>query len=130
MQIKFPYNKRELSDGQIIDHPGEMAVEVDITVRAEERWEAHFPKLAENETVFAYVERLQNTKQTATNRAAIILSSIKALYCFLLSPELPDFNTFAGLFDLSDEATTKKQIAILELAFGIVAKGSTASSKN
>lgn len=131
MQIKLPYNKRELnSEGQIIDHPGEITAEINVTLLAEERWEAHFPALAAKETIFAFVERIKNTKETAANRHALILSAVKALYCFLQSAELPDFNSFAALFDLSDEATTQKQMNILNIAFGIATKGSAASQKN
>jgi hypothetical protein len=62
--------------------------------------------------------------------AAVVLSSVKALFCFLHSDELESFDKFAALFDLSDAETIKRQVKALETAFGLVESGSAASSKN
>lgn len=131
MQIKIPFNKRELNaDGNIVDNKGDITANLDMSVNAEARWETHFPNLAEKETIFNYVDRLQNAKRTDTNTAAVVLSSIKAVYCFLTSESLPTFESFAALFDLSDSETIAKQIKALELAFGVVRNGAAATSKN
>lgn len=117
-------------DGKIIDNKGEITATLDMSINAEARWETHFPILAEKETIFNYVERLQNAKKTNLNTAAVVLSSIKAIYCFLRSESLPTFEAFAELFDLSDSETIGKQIKVLELAFGCVRNGSMAAAKN
>ena len=39
----------------------ELAIKVDTSVYAEERWEANFPANAERETLFAYIERIVET---------------------------------------------------------------------
>lgn len=131
MKIKIPYNKRELTaDNKIIDNRGKIEADIDMTILAEEKWEAHFPKQAEKETVFSYVERLNKTPQTPANAAAIILSSVKALYCFLRSDDLPDFKSFASLFDLADAETVNKQIKVIKDAFDAVLAGSMVNPKN
>ncbi|MDR1093446.1 MAG: hypothetical protein LBL66_04785 [Clostridiales bacterium] len=130
MKIKIPYNRREITDGKLINNYGEITAELDLSINAERKWEAHFPALAEKETVFAYVERIQNAAQTPQNTAAVVISSIKALYCFLNSDDLESFDKFAGLFDLSDAETIRRQVKTLETALRLVESGSAASSKN
>lgn len=134
MIIKIPYNRRELvadgDDYKVEDNRGEITAALDLSVQAEERWEKHFPKQAEKETVFAYVERIGAIKRTSANMASIVLSGIKALYCFLLSEDLPTFEAFASLFDLSDSETLNKQIKVLEAALGAAKNGGAATAKN
>lgn len=130
MQIKIPYNRRELDGENLVDNRGEITAVVDMTAYAEERWEAHFKANAEKETVFAYVERITKAGKAASNSAAVVLSNLKALYCFLESPDLPDAKTFIQLFDLSDGETLTKQIKVIETAFNAVLNSSAANSKN
>ena len=62
MKIKIPFNDRELVNGAIVNNHREIVAYVDTLVFAEERWQKHFPENARNETLFAYVERINNQK--------------------------------------------------------------------
>lgn len=130
IKIKIPFNEREIVDGKIKNNPGEIVAHLDMTVFAEERWQKHFPENAKNETLFAYVERMQKQNKTSKKDMVTIISNLKALYCFLKSDELPTFNTFAQLFDLSDQVTLDKQVKVIREAFDIVLHSSAISSKN
>lgn len=130
IKIKIPFNEREIVEGKIKNNPGEIAAHLDMTVFAEERWQKHFPENAKNETLFAYVERIQKQNKTSKIDMVTIISNLKALYCFLKSEELPTFNTFAQLFDLSDQVTLDKQVKVIREAFDIVLHSSAISQKN
>ena len=60
----------------------------------------------------------------------MIISKLKALYCFLKSDDLPTFKTFVELFDISDQVTLEKQVKIIKEAFEIVLHSSAISQKN
>lgn len=130
IKIKIPLNDREIVDGKIKNNPGEIVAHLDMTVFAEERWQKHFPENAKNETLFAYVERMQKQNKTSKKDMVTIISNLKALYCFLKSDELPTFKTFAQLFDLSDQVTLDKQVKVIREAFDIVLQSSAISQKN
>ena len=130
MKIKIPFNDRELVNGAIVNNHREIVAYVDTTVFAEERWQKHFPENARNETLFAYVERINNQNKTASKDAAMIHSNLKALYCFLESDNLPTFKTFVQLFDLSDSVTLEKQVKVLQNVFNTVLHSSAISQKN
>ncbi len=130
MRIQLPFSRKELVNGKVITTPGTISAIVDMSVNAEEKWEKHFPDLAAKETVFAYAARISEKIKTDANTIPLVLSSIKALYCFLESDELPDFKSFARLFDLTDDAMIKEQLGVLETAFGIVNDSSVVDTKN
>ncbi|MBS1362729.1 MAG: hypothetical protein HPY96_00635 [Bacilli bacterium] len=130
MKIKIPFNDRELVNGAIVNNHREIVAYVDTTVFAEERWQKHFPENARNETLFAYVERINNQNKTASKDAVMIHSNLKALYCFLESDNLPTFKTFVQLFDLSDSVTLEKQVKVLQNVFNTVLHSSAISQKN
>nr|DAK09839.1 MAG TPA: hypothetical protein [Caudoviricetes sp.] len=130
IKIKIPLNDREIVDGKIKNNPGEIVAHLDMTVFAEERWQKHFPENAKNETLFAYVERMQKQNKISKKDMVTIISNLKALYCFLKSDELPTFKTFAQLFDLSDQVTLDKQVKVIREAFDIILHSSAISQKN
>lgn len=130
MKIKIPFNDRELVNGAIVNNHREIVAYVDTTVFAEDRWQKHFPENARNETLFAYVERINNQNKTASKDAVMIHSNLKALYCFLESDNLPTFKTFVQLFDLSDSVTLEKQVKVLQNVFNTVLHSSAISQKN
>jgi len=103
-------------------------VDIDTSLFAEERWESNFPANAKNETLFAYIERMHQTKRL--DDKAHIVSNLKALYCFMEGGEISDFKSFCQMFDLSDAAYINKLIDKIKFVFGVVLNGSAASPKN
>ena len=130
IKVKIPFNDREIIDGKIKNNPGEIVAHIDTTVFAEERWQKNFPENAARETLFAYVERMEKQNKTQPKDMVMIISNLKALYCFLKSDDLPTFKTFVELFDISDQVTLEKQVKIIKEAFEIVLHSSAISQKN
>lgn len=109
---------------------GEIKARLDMSLLAEERWEQHFPKMAEKETVFSYIARLQNLKLTADTIAPHLLTVVKALYCFIESDDLPEFRDFARLFAMTNADLLNRQVQAIQNALQAVLEGSIASPKN
>lgn len=101
---------------------------IDTSLYAEQRWETHFPHNARSETLFAYVERIQNSGKVADR--AHILSNIKAIYCFMEGEEIADFKSFLQLFDLADGDYVNRLIEKIKFVFEIALSTSTVSPKN
>lgn len=130
IKTKLPVLDKELDETQkkVVSHPREIDVEIDTSLFAEERWEQNFPHNAKNETLFAYVERIQ--KSGLMESKAHILSNLKALYCFLESKELPDFKSFLKLFDLADAEYLTRLVDKIKFVFEIALSTATADGKN
>lgn len=130
IKTKLPVLDKELDETQkkVVFHPREIDVEIDTSLFAEERWEQNFPQNAKNETLFAYVERIQ--KSGLMESKAHILSNLKALYCFLESKELPDFKSFLKLFDLADAEYLTRLVDKIKFVFEIALSTATADGKN
>ena len=109
---------------------GEIEATLDMSLLAEERWEQHFPKLAEKETVFSYIARLQEMAVTPEKIAPHLLTVIKALYCFVESDALPTFREFARLFAMTNAELLNKQVGAIQNALQAVLEGSIANPKN
>lgn len=108
----------------------DIVITLDTSVYAEERWEQNFPHNAEKETLFAYVARVQKSKQDKATDTANVLSNLKAIYCFIESDEVATFKEFCRLFDLSDARHTEKVVNKIVYIFELVSEGGTASPKN
>lgn len=130
IKIKIPTNLREIIEDRIVETPGEFVAKLDVTVYAEERWQINFPENAKRETLFAYVERMQEQNKVGAKDNVTIISNLKALYCFLEADELPDFKSFLQLFDLSDQITLDKQVKVIKTAFELVMRQSAVGQKN
>lgn len=122
MNIKLPVIK----DGtkRYID------VQIDTSLYAEMKWEAEFPMLAAKESVMQYTARISNIFRSSAGDAAVVLSGLKALYCFLDGAELPDFKSFVKMLSAENTETTKELIEILRLALEKIPIASAGSSKN
>ena len=114
--------------GEKIIKENPITVWIDTSLFAEERWEANFPHNAKNEMLFAYIERVCASGEYKSKAA--VMSNLKALYCFMEGADIPDFKSFAQLFDVSSEENLNKLIEKMEFVFNVVLKSSTASSKN
>ena len=105
----------------------EIDVAIDTSLFAEERWESNFPHNAKNETLFAYIERMQAEGKVDP---AHVLSNLKALYCFLEGDDIADFKTFCQMFDVVDPDRLAKLIDKIKYVFEIVLNSATTDSKN
>lgn len=130
IRTTLPIRERTLDEksGAMVAKESEIAVTVDTSVYAEERWEIHFPQNAARETLFAYIERL-GLDRTGDGRARV-LSGLKAIYCFLEGDRIADYKSFCQLFDLSDEDYLRRLTARVGELFSMALGGSATSAKN
>lgn len=128
VKTKLPVQvKTDDGNGKITTTARDIDVAVDTSIFAEQRWEANFPAQAARETLFAYIERVQNDKLIDK---AHILSNLKAIFCFIESDEIADFKSFCQLFDLADGEYLKRLTDKIEYIFNLVLNSSVATSKN
>lgn len=125
MRIDLPIIRKSLVNGSVCIDQGSITLDLDTSVYSEERWEKNFPALAEKEGLFQYIERVHSGSVTDRVKVACML---KAIYCFVESNELPDYKSFAMLFDLAVPEYTEKLITCLKVSFEKIIGGS--STKN
>lgn len=128
LRISIPMNYRELKNDKVEVTRHEVQAAIDVTVNAEEKWAINFPQQAEHETVFAYVERIAQLKESS--QAALLTSNLKAIFCFIDAPEITSFKEFCAIFDPTDEDMIKEQLKVIRTAFEIVLNTSGTSKKN
>lgn len=129
IKTKLPIVEKTIDEenGVVVKTEREIDVVIDTSLFAEERWESNFPHNAKNETLFAYIERIQ---EAGLLDKAHILSNLKALYCFMEGRDIADFKTFCQMFDLADGEYINKLVEKIKFVFNIVLKGSAVDSKN
>jgi len=106
----------------------EIEVNIDTSVFAEQRWEENFPQQAARETLFAYVERIIGTDGKIGK--ANILSSLKALFCFIESNALPDFKAFCQMFNVAESDYFNRLTDKISTVFDVALHGSVTTEKN
>ncbi len=116
----LPVLETELDEAakKLIKKPRDIKVKIDTSLFAEERWEKNFPAQAKTETLFNYVERVQE-KGLASTDTATVLSNLKALYCFMEGDEIADFKSFLQLFNLADTNHLQKLVDKIKFVFEI-----------
>ena len=122
MKIELPILEQKLEQGVLITNERIALFDVDTSVYSEERWEQNFPSLAEKEGLFQYIERIQENAVTDRVRVACML---KAIYCFIESPEIPTYKHFAQMISLSNAEYTTRMIERLKSAFDAILNGSS-----
>lgn len=128
LKTKLPVQtKNDDGNGNLIVNFREINVAIDTSIFAEERWESHFPTNAARETLFAYIERIQENKLADK---AHILSNLKAIFCFIESDEITDFKSFCQMFDLADGEYLQKLTGKIAYIFNLVLNNSATTSKN
>lgn len=128
IKTKIPVQDKEINaENKLVVAEREIEVKIDTSLFAEERWERFFPHNAKNETLFAYVERIQNAGVVG---GANIVSDLKALYCFMESDEIPDFKSFLQMFDLADAEYLTRLVDKIKFVFEIALSTATANAKN
>lgn len=120
MKVKLPVvAKCEIKDGKLIAERMEREFEIDMSLGCQMRWETKFPELAEKETFVDYAARLKGDKSV---NSAIILSKMKAIYCFF-DTDL-SFVQFIKMFDFTTAENTKDLIDRINEIFEIVLNSS------
>ena len=128
IKTKIPVQDKEINaENKLVVAEREIEVKIDTSLFAEERWEQNFPHNAKNETLFAYVERIQNAGVVG---GANIVSNLKALYCFMESDAIPDFKSFLQMFDLADAEYLTRLVDKIKFVFEIALSTATANAKN
>lgn len=117
MRIELPLLEQEIVDGNLVSKERSVEFELDTSVYSEERWEQNFPRMAEHEGLFQYVERV--SKNALTDRVKVI-SMLKAIFCFIESKEVRSYKDFAQMFNLAVPEYTERLINKLSSAFKIV----------
>ena len=124
MKVKLPIvTQNEIVDGKHIFKTGEREFEMDMSLGCQMRWETKFPELAAKENFVDYAVR---TKEFESQNAAMILSKMKAIYCFF-ETDL-SFVQFLKLFDFTKLSFTEELVKRLDEIFEIVL--SSSSEKN
>lgn len=125
----LPVLEKELDEAsnKLVVNKRTIKVKIDTSVLAEKRWEENFPHNAKNETIFNYVERIQKAGEMD---AAHILSGLKAIYCFIVSDEIENFDAFLQLFDLADVEYLKELLDKIKFIFNVALTTATTDSKN
>lgn len=122
MKVEIPMLKQELKDGEVINKETTVLFDLDTSVYSEERWEQNFPKMAEHEGLFQYIERVQ--KNSLTDRVKVA-SMLKAIFCFIESESVTSYKEFAKMFNLATPDYTSRLIDSLKNAFKLVLGGSS-----
>lgn len=112
----------------LVSKENTIEVSIDTSLFAEERWEKNFPSQAKNETLFAYIERVQNEGKLESKEH--IVSNLKAIYCFIESDKIPDFKAFLQMFNIADSKYTERLIERIKFIFNLALSNSTVTSKN
>jgi hypothetical protein len=120
MKIKLPLLRKEFDEKTktVKQIRGTLECDIDTTVYAEERWERHFPELAQREGLFEYAERITGHKEEGGR--AYVAALLKAVFCFIESDDLPTYKSFAQLFDLADEKYSTELINGFKDAFDLI----------
>lgn len=117
--------KDDLINGERVLEFEDKVFKLDVSLKAQMRWEQKFPEQAKNEELLIYAERIQNIDAKNIS-VAKILSQMKVLYCYFdfdLS-----FSEFVQMFDTTIPKHTNKLIEQIQTAFEIIGAG--ASEKN
>lgn len=122
MKIKLPIIKKRFIEGNITIEESSIDLDLDTSVYSEERWEQNFPLQAQHEGLFQYVERIQ---AGAVNDRVKVACMLKAIYCFIESEDLPNYKSFAMLFDLATPEYTERLVQCLKNAFNAVLSSSS-----
>lgn len=124
MKVKLPVvTRNEIVDGELKFETAEREFEMDMSLACQMRWEAKFPELAAKENFVDYTTR---TKELESKNPAVILSKMKAIYCFF-DTDL-SFVQFIKMFDFSRLEFTEELLKRINEVFEIVLKSS--SEKN
>lgn len=122
MRIELPTLKQEMVGEEVVTTESTAVFDLDTSVYSEERWEQNFPRLAQHEGLFQYIERVQKDSQTEKVR---VIAMLKAIYCFIESNTVPTYKDFAKMFNLAVPEYTDKLINKLKIAFKLVLGGSS-----
>lgn len=122
MKITLPFLHQKVEDEKVVSKEEDIVFDLDTSIYSEERWEQHFPQLASRESLFQYIERIQ---QDAISDRVKVACMLKAIFCFIESDRINTYKEFAQMFSLSDIDYTDRLISKLKNAFTLVLGSST-----
>ncbi len=126
MNVTLTVKKRDdLINGERVLEFEDKVFKIDVSLKAQMRWEQKFPEQAKNEELLIYAERVQNIDAKNIS-VAKILSQMKVLYCYFDFDM--SFTEFIQMFDTTIPKYTEKLIEQIQTAFEIINAGS--SEKN
>lgn len=125
IKSKLPVIEQEIKDGQIISKESDIEIYIDTSLYAETRWEQNFPKQAEKEGLFEYVERIHKIygeAEMSAIKVPVAISMIKAIYCFIETTVTWD--DFQKMFAFNDKDYFEKLVKEIIYIFNLVLGGS------
>jgi hypothetical protein len=115
--IELPVIEQKIEEGKLIETKTKLKAYIDTSIYSQTRWEINFPKEAEKEGLFDYIERIKEYKQVDIAKT---ISLLKAIYCFMEIDK--SFKDFLKLFNVSDN--TLPLINALKDTFEIILNSS------
>lgn len=117
----LPVLEQSIIDGKLVSKERMIDIYIDPSLYAETRWEQNFPKQAEIEGLFEYVERIHKEKKKAIT-VPVAISMLKAVYCFLEIDKT--WAEFQKEFVFNDDRYAKHLSDSIINVFNIVLNGS------
>lgn len=114
---------------QVISQRKDIDVLIDTSIFSQQRWEAHFPLLAEKETLQAHLERVKKINAKGLDIPKII-SILKVLFCFIDSNEFSTFEDFSKAFSIPNTNDLEILINKIKDIFEAIVNSSAVKSKN
>lgn len=126
MKTTLPVREKELlDDGTVKVKDYNIEVDVDTSLNAQDRFQAHFPELAQHEDLETYTKRIYEHKEMTM---PVLMSKIKSFYCWIdTDVTFKDFNKLI-MGCIGDEDYRKKIIKKLDDIANAISNGS--SEKN
>ena len=118
MKVSLNTQKKEIENGKLKKVKGVFTADLDMSLASQIRFETKFPELAKHEDLISYVQRIKDIKELNT---AVILSDMKALYCWF-DTDLT-FVEFLKLFDLTDLDYIKQITEEIKSVFYLILNG-------
>lgn len=124
MKFKIPTRQKIYDEeaDSLITKEGELFLDLDTSLFAEERWERNFPEMAKKYKLFDYIQYISNAK---VDNNTFNISLLKVIYCFFESDDVSDFKSFIRLFDFADTDYTQKVIDKIAKMLNLIISSST-----
>lgn len=116
IRIKLPILNQQVIDGKLVSSKSEMNCSLDVSALSQEIWEREFPKQAEKEALFDYMDRI--IKQPDSMSKAI--STIKILYCFIHFETPMTKDSWLSMFNLLDVDYVKELVDTITKVFNLI----------
>ena len=116
IKIKLPILNQQVVDGKLISTKSEMDCALDVSALSQEIWEREFPKQAEKEALFDYMDRVVKQPDGMAKATSII----KILYCFIHFEKPISKDAWLSMFNLLDVDYVKELIDTITSVFNLI----------